>query len=206
MKINHARRREHRALTVCVSSALLVAAVPALAQTCANPIPLVDGQTHAYTTCGAPNSLPYLGAGVFDSPQNDVVYRIHTAGAPTGSFQFAGLPWGLMGVIMSQCSLNATLAAAYDPVSEGPVFPLPPLPAGDNFLVVTADPNSASNTCGAYQVTAHITDPVPPPRGSCASPITYTSGTNVSGNTCTATNTLPSIAAGAFDSPQNDLA
>ncbi|MEO7432639.1 MAG: hypothetical protein ABIR62_11585, partial [Dokdonella sp.] len=42
--------------------------------------------------------------------------------------------------------------------------------------------------------------------GSCASPITYTSGTNVSGNTCTATNTLPSIAAGAFDSPQNDLA
>ncbi len=55
-----ARARRH-ATALSVSFALLLAAGPAPAQTCANPIPLVDGQTHAYDTCAATNSLPYLG-------------------------------------------------------------------------------------------------------------------------------------------------
>lgn len=188
-----------------VSLPLLFPAFAALAQTCANPIPLVDGQTHAYDSCIAPNSLPWFG-GVYDSPQNDVVYRIHTNGTPSGSFHFNvnGSPWDLFGVIVNQCNPNAAVLGEYEANYNGPDFPLPALPAGDNFLIVTGNPYSAPATCGAYQVTAHISEPSPP--GSCGAPITYTSGTHVQGNTCTATNTLNTIDGGAIASAQNDLA
>lgn len=205
MNIAYLAQAKRSAVALSISLVLLLATVPALAQTCANPIPLVDGQTDAYDTCYAPNSLSVLG-GWFDSPTNDVVYRIHTNGTPSGSFVFNGSPWGLLGVVMSQCNEYAPLAATYDANHDGPTLPIPTLPSGDNFLVVTGDPSISASTCGAYQVTAHITDSSPPPRGSCGAPITYSSGTRVSGNTCTATNTLSELAQGVFDSPQNDLA
>ncbi len=206
MNIAYLAQAERRAVTLSISFALLLATVPALAQTCANPIPLTDGQTHAYDTCIATNSLPYFGGGELVSPTNDVVYRIHTNGTPSGSFVFNGSPWGLLGVVMSQCNEFAPLAAVYDANYDGPTLPIPTLPSGDNFLVVTGDPSISASTCGAYQVTAHITDSLPPARGSCGAPITYSSGTRVSGNTCTATNTLSELAQGVFESPQNDLA
>lgn len=206
MSIPNSDRPERRLLALCMAFLPIFAAAQVQAQTCANPIPLVDGQTHDFNTCFAPNSLPFLG-GFYESPQNDVVYRFHTDGVPSGSFYFDSPPWepwDLYGVIVSDCSPDAPAKGEFEMNYSGSVFPLPTLPAGDNFLIVSGNPFSAPNTCGAYRVTAHISEPAVP--GSCAAPIEYTSGTRAQGNTCTATNTLPIIDGGGMPSPQNDLA
>ncbi len=98
---------------------------------------------------------------------------------------------------MDECTEGASASEAWDVVAPAT---LTDLPSGDHFLVVTSAPWASSTDCGAYQLTADLEEI---PDGDCVAPLSFRSGARHAGDTCGASNPLPSI--DPFPSPQPDL-
>lgn len=181
--------------------ALLAGLLPgasASAQTCASPLPLLQSPPATGDTCTSTNSLNLLAGGALDSPQKDVIYRLDSTTRLRGTLGFGAGTWSsAIGVLMDECTEGASASAAWDVVAPAT---LTDLPSGDHFLVVTSAPWSPPTDCGAYQLDVDLEEI---PDGDCAVPLSFHSGARHSGDTCGASNPLPSI--GPFPSPQPDL-
>lgn len=143
---------------ICVSAVVTAAATcahiaPAMAQTCASPIP-INVYTHVSTsTCVAPNSLPVMGG--IATPHRDVVFKLTLPGL-TGLpvFTFSADFNAVFMLLRSNCSVMS------DPVA----FAVPGqtlnigsnLPPGEYYLVATADPDTPISTCGNIAVSGYL--------------------------------------------------
>jgi hypothetical protein len=176
----------------------LLPAASASAQTCASPLPLLLSPSATGDTCTSTNSLNLLAGGALDSPQKDVIYRLDSTTRLRGTLGFGAGTWpNAMAVLMDDCAEGASASAAWDAGTPATLTDLPP---GDHFLVVTSAPWSPPTECGAYQLDVDLQEI---PDGDCAVPLSFRSGVRHAGDTCGASNPLPSI--GPFPSPQPDL-
>jgi len=140
--------------------AAFASAGTALAQDCANPIPIhTDEQDVTGDTCTAGNPLPsYGGTG---SSQNEIIYSFTAQGANanisiTGTGGYAGTTPAIF--LFPACS------ASTDPIAFGiPGVPMAVTGLTDGqqyFIAVTADPGGPADGCGAYDVDVDGTLPV----------------------------------------------
>ncbi len=165
---------------------------------------LVEYQIQAGTTCGYGTFLPYVDGYPFSQPQ--AIYKLTSNAALGGSIelQTSSFP-GAVAVVMDGCQSGAHLLTPLFSAVEGQGWTLPDSRPGDYYLMITASPAlpDLPKICGNYALKRYPISSLPS-AGSCAAPIRFLSGEGMSGNTCTATNTLPAIGQ-VIASPQNDL-
>lgn len=147
------------ALLAFTASLLAVCAGSAGAQSCASPatIPLVANMHQVSGTTCAP-SVNQLGTlcGAFNSPENDVIYRVNkdslTATTITLSTPDAGWNPAFLWLAGS-CGGGVACAEVGDNAGAGGTETMTiPGPLGVYYLVITSSPGSGG--CGAYTVDA----------------------------------------------------
>ena len=145
----------------------------ALAQTCANPIPVFSNNNGGAfaapgsTTCGAANPFPEFPGGIA-SPQPDIVYTFtaNAAAATTpGSFTVTTTAGGLIPgiIVLDACTDTANIVGSGVGQTAGSsaTATLSGLIAGNPyFAVVTSKPGSPDANCGAFGGTINGNLPV----------------------------------------------
>jgi hypothetical protein len=141
-------------LRLCLTTFLL-APLPALAQTCADPAtfqPPPGGGTATGTTCGGDTTATgYCGNLAAPGP----AYVFEVVVSATGTYN----------------TLSVTGNAGFDPViylsdiadgcgTNAACVPQTPIPPGSYFLIVTARPTDSNGSCGLFTLTADGSLPV----------------------------------------------
>lgn len=141
---------------VLFASIALAFGANAMANTCANPLPIAGGVFNG-DTCTAPNSLPAYGNTT--SPQREVVYSFVAQDA-NGSIAISGaIPDGAVFLMPSPCSSST------DPIAFGfagtpmSVAGLGLVNGQTYYVIVTTDPGGPNDACGAY--TLNVTPQLP---------------------------------------------
>lgn len=139
---------------VLFASIALAFGANAMANTCANPLPIAGGVISG-DTCTAPNSLP--GYGGTASPQREVIYSFVAQDA-NGSIAISGpIPDGAVFLMPSPCSSST------DPINfgfAGTPMAVSGLVNGQTYyVIVTTDPGGPPDACGAY--TLNVTPQLP---------------------------------------------
>jgi hypothetical protein len=132
---------------------LACAAGPGFAQTCASPIVVMENTVHTGTTCGAGDSLPFIGP--FESQNEDVIYTLATSPALGGMLSVNADFTASVYLLPPPCAPSTQpIAAELVAPAGGAAVPLSGWPPGPKFVVITAAPGMPPGTCGTYSLSA----------------------------------------------------
>lgn len=143
-------------ITYCCAAAVLIGAglaASAAAQTCASPVKIMAEVPTSGDTCLSSNSLPNIGSLL--TPHPDVVHTFQGGPGVEGTLAILADFNGLAILIAAPCGTTGEPLDAVPLVPSVSVnLPVPALPPGPYFVVVTGDDSSfVPPYCGNYQIT-----------------------------------------------------
>lgn len=124
------------------------------AQACDSAIPIdVVNTFYSGNSCGS-NHLPALNVGTWQSPGDDVVYRVHVEpnGYPIHSFVLASEENQTLYLCRGPCGPASTCIDARQTGTSGEAVIEAPVEGGDFYVIVDAAPDGGG--CGEFSLMA----------------------------------------------------